>query len=401
MLTYELPHDRIALHPLEERDASKLLVYRGPLASIEHATFRRLSDFLRPDSLLVVNQTRVIAARLYLKKPTGGVVEVLITDPVAPSTDPAFVLACSTPSQWRCLIGGRNVNPGMILVSETEVLRVTVLERESTEGLVELDWDGSQSLAEVIEQLGKIPLPPYIHREADMVDEERYQTIYARENGSVAAPTAGLHFTDRVMNDLAGKGIDVARVTLHVGLGTFRPVEAEDLRDHVMHSERLGVTRLEIDRMLAVIGRGAMVTAVGTTSIRTLESLFLWGARLLRDGDPGACSLAVQQWDAFDPQLTSTSRHSAFSALADWMDRHAISSLWGTTQLMIAPGCRVSAVDALVTNFHQPGNTLLALIAGFVGEQHWKSIYDAALENNYRFLSYGDSSLLFRRDYSG
>ena len=174
-----------------------------------------------------------------------------------------------------------------------------------------------------------------------------------------------------------------------------------DVRLVAERTQALAVCRGVVDPIRVVDDRGAMVTAVGTTSIRTLESLFLWGARILRDGDPGACSLTVQQWDAFDPQLTSTSRQSAFSALADWMDRHAISSLWGTTQLMIAPGCRVSAVDALITNFHQPGNTLLALIAGFVGEQHWKSIYDAALENNYRFLSYGDSSLLFRQDYSG
>lgn len=401
MLTYDLPQDRIAIHPLEERDASKLLVYRGPNAPIEHSTFRRLSDFLASDALLVVNQTRVIAARLYLRKPTGGTVEVLITDPVAPSTDPAYVLTCSTASRWRCLIGGRNVHPGMTLVSDSGLLQATVLERESTEGIIELAWEGSQSLAEVIEQLGTIPLPPYIHREADLVDEERYQTIYAQEDGSVAAPTAGLHFTDRVMNDLAQKRIDVARVTLHVGLGTFRPVEAEDLRDHVMHRERLGVTRSEIDRICAAMRRGAMVTAVGTTSIRTLESLYLWGARILRDGDPGCCGLAVQQWDAFDSELTSTSREDAFTCLADWMDRYAMTSLWGSTQLMIAPGCRVSVVDALITNFHQPGNTLLALIAGFVGKQHWKHIYDAALDNNYRFLSYGDSSLLFRQDYSG
>lgn len=401
MLTYDLPQERIAIHPLAERDASKLLVYHGTDMPIEHTTFRRLADHLAPDSLLVVNTTRVIAARLALRKPSGGLVEVLITDPVAPSTDPAVVLASSEPSRWRCLIGGRNVLPEMELVSDHGSLRMLVLERSGSEGVVELRWDSQRPLADVIEQLGKIPLPPYLQREAEQSDEERYQTIYASQNGSVAAPTAGLHFTERVMGDVAAKGIDLARVTLHVGLGTFKPVEATDLRDHIMHGERIGITRAEVGRIAAATARGAMITAVGTTSIRTLESVFLWGARLLRDGDHGACEIRIEQWDAFDATLTSVGRSASLERVASWMDAHGIGTLWGTTQLMIAPGCTVSSVDALITNFHQPGNTLLALIAGFVGEAHWLDIYRTALENEYRFLSYGDSSLLFRRGYKG
>lgn len=401
MLTYDLPSERIAMHPLSERDASKLLVWRGSEVAIEHTTFRRVPELLAPESMLVVNQTRVIAARLTMRKPTGGLVEVLVTDPVAPSTDPAVVLASREASVWRCLIGGRNVLPGMVLTSDHGSLTITVRERSSTEGIVELSWEGGSTLAEVIEHLGTIPLPPYIQREVEQADEERYQTIYASENGSVAAPTAGLHFTQRVMDDVASRGINLAKVTLHVGLGTFRPVEAQDLKDHVMHSERIGITRMNLELIASAAERGTMITAVGTTSIRTLESVFLWGARLVRDGGMAACDIAVGQWDAFDNSLTGIERRTALRRVAEWMDEHGISTLWGATQLMIAPGCRVSSVDALITNFHQPGNTLLALIAGFVGEAHWRTIYDAALANDYRFLSYGDSSLLFRQGYRG
>lgn len=401
MLTYDLPSERIAMHPLSERDASKLLVWRGSDVPIEHTTFRHVPQLLVPDSMLVVNQTRVIAARLTMRKPTGGLVEVLVTDPVAPSTDPAVILASREASVWRCLIGGRNVLPGMVLTSDHGSLMITVRERSSTEGIVELSWEGGSTLAEVIEHLGTIPLPPYIQREVEQADEERYQTIYARENGSVAAPTAGLHFTQRVMDDVALRGIELAKVTLHVGLGTFRPVEAEDLKDHVMHRERIGITRTNLEHIASAAERGAMITAVGTTSIRTLESVFLWGARLVRDGGIAASDIAVGQWDAFDDSLTRIERGTSLRRVAKWMDEHGISTLWGTTQLMVAPGCRVSSVDALITNFHQPGNTLLALIAGFVGEAHWRTIYDAALQNDYRFLSYGDSSLLFRQGYSG
>ncbi|MFN9150401.1 MAG: S-adenosylmethionine:tRNA ribosyltransferase-isomerase [Bacteroidota bacterium] len=398
MLTYDLPADRIAMHPLAERDASKLLVWRNADEPIEHTTFRRVADLLPEGSLLVVNQTRVIAARLYVRKPSGGMVEVLITDPVAPSTDPAVVLATREGSRWRGLIGGRNVLPGMELVSDDGLLRISVVDRASTEGLVDLSWQGGQTLSEVIEHLGTIPLPPYIQREVEHADEERYQTIYARDQGSVAAPTAGLHFTDRVMADIAARSVDIARVTLHVGLGTFRPVDAQDLRDHVMHSERLGVSRSEVARICDAAARGVLFTCVGTTSIRTMESIYLWGARLLRDGDQGASQLTVEQWDAFDPSLHKAGRHEAFDRVGRWMDERSLTTVWGSTQLMIAPGCSIRSTDALITNFHQPGNTLLALFAGFVGENNWRSIYEAALGGGYRFLSYGDSSLLFRSD---
>lgn len=391
---YDLPADRIAIHPLEERDASKLLVWRGP-SMIEHRVFRDVADILPKGSLLVVNHTRVICARIAMLKPTGGVVEVLLTDPELPSRDPAVVLASREPSQWRCLIGGKNVHEGMVLTEPTSGLQATVVRRDGAEGSVALTWSDDQLLGDLLDEIGRLPLPPYLHREADASDRERYQTVYAAESGSVAAPTAGLHFTDRVFAACDARGIERATVTLHVGMGTFRPVEVADARQHVMHQERYGVSRSTVEELLRNAESDApWITAVGTTSIRTLESLYAVGARIVRDKSVDQ-SMNVGQWEAFDPTLRDISRADVFRALLAKMDHHGVTSLWGETQLMIAPGARLNCVDALITNFHQPGNTLLLLIAGVVGKDEWRNIYNEALENDYRFLSYGDSSLLF------
>ncbi len=391
---YDLPADRIAIHPLEERDASKLMVWRGP-GMIEHRVFRDVADILPVGSLLVVNHTRVICARIAMLKPTGGVVEVLLTDPELPSRDPAVVLASREPSQWRCLIGGKNVHEGMVLTEPTSGLQATVVRRDGAEGSVALTWSDDQLLGDLLDEIGRLPLPPYLHREADASDRERYQTVYAAESGSVAAPTAGLHFTDRVFAACDARGIERATVTLHVGMGTFRPVEVADARQHVMHQERYGVSRSTVEELLRNAESDApWITAVGTTSIRTLESLYAVGARIVRD-TPVDQSMNVGQWEAFDPTLRDISRADVFRALLAKMDHHGVTSLWGETQLMIAPGARLNCVDALITNFHQPGNTLLLLIAGVVGKDEWRNIYNEALENDYRFLSYGDSSLLF------
>lgn len=391
---YDLPADRIAIHPLEERDASKLLVWRGP-GVIEHRVFRDVADILPKGSLLVVNHTRVICARIAMLKPTAGVVEVLLTDPELPSRDPAVVLASREPSQWRCLIGGKNVHEGMVLTEPTSGLQATVVRRDGAEGSVALTWSDDQLLGDLLDEIGRLPLPPYLHREADASDRERYQTVYAAESGSVAAPTAGLHFTDRVFAACDARGIKRATVTLHVGMGTFRPVEVADARQHVMHQERYGVSRSTVEELLRNAESDApWITAVGTTSIRTLESLYAVGARIVRDKSVDQ-SMNVGQWEAFDPTLRDISRADVFRALLAKMDHHGVTSLWGETQLMIAPGARLNCVDALITNFHQPGNTLLLLIAGVVGKDEWRNIYNEALENDYRFLSYGDSSLLF------
>ncbi len=391
---YDLPADRIAIHPLEERDASKLMVWRGP-GMIEHRVFRDVADILPQGSLLVVNHTRVICARIAMLKPTGGVVEVLLTDPELPSRDPAVVLASREPSQWRCLIGGKNVHEGMVLTEPTSGLQATVVRRDGAEGSVALTWSDDQLLGDLLDEIGRLPLPPYLHREADASDRERYQTVYAAESGSVAAPTAGLHFTDRVFAACDARDIERASVTLHVGMGTFRPVEVADARQHVMHQERYGVSRSTVEELLRNAESDApWITAVGTTSIRTLESLYAVGARIVRDKSVDQ-SMNVGQWEAFDPTLRDISRADVFRALLAKMDHHGVTSLWGETQLMIAPGARLNCVDALITNFHQPGNTLLLLIAGVVGKDEWRNIYNEALENDYRFLSYGDSSLLF------
>ena len=393
---YELPADRIAIHPLDERDASKLFVWRGP-GNVEHRVFREVPEILPEGSMLVVNHTRVICARIAMQKPTGGIVEVLLTDPELPSRDPAVVLASAAPSQWRCLIGGKNVHVGMVLTEPTSGLQATVVRRDGAEGSVALTWRDGQLLGDLIDEIGRLPLPPYLHREAEESDRDRYQTVYAAESGSVAAPTAGLHFTDRVFAACDARGIDRATVTLHVGMGTFRPVEATDVRNHVMHQERYGVSRSTVEQLLRnAESDKPWITAVGTTSIRTLESLYAVGARIVRDGTFEQ-SMNVGQWEAFDPTLHNTPRADVFRALLGMMDHHHVSSLWGETQLMIAPGAQLGCVDALITNFHQPGNTLLLLVAGVVGEDAWRAIYDEALAKDYRFLSYGDSSLLFCR----
>lgn len=393
--TYTLPDDRIAMHPLAERDASKLLVLDRS-GSITHGVFSDLPELLPNGSLLIVNRTRVIHARLRMAKPTGGMVEMLLTRPVAPVVDPAVVLAASTASTWECLVGGRNVHVGMELRHTHTSLRAIVTHRTNNEAHAVLSWDEPCPLADILTRAGDVPLPPYIKRETDANDVARYQTVFAAVEGSVAAPTASLHFTERVLNDLTARGVDRAEVTLHVGLGTFKPVDVDDAADHAMHRERFGITR---DAAVAMATHAAsaepFTTVVGTTALRTVESLFCVGARIVRDGVDAVDSLEVGQWEAFDTSLDGISRAQAMRAIVAWLDRRGVDEAWADTAIMLAPGCRIAMADALVTNFHQPGNTLLLLVAAFVGER-WRDVYTTALEKDYRFLSYGDSSLLMR-----
>jgi len=396
--TYTLPSERIALVPLAERDASKLLVANPENASIDHRSFRELPSILPARSVLVLNRTRVIAARILVRKPSGGLIEVFLSQPVAPSTDPAVVLHSSEPSEWECMIGGRNVNVGMELQHGGVDLRIRVLERNGNEGRVRLEWSDTASLADVIERAGVVPLPPYLHREATAEDRDRYQTVYASEEGSVAAPTAGLHLTERVMQELDDRGIQRIELVLHVGLGTFAPMHDGDVQDHVMHRERFGI-EISSARALAtaMADDGSWITAVGTTSLRTLESLQFIGARLFNEPTAFQGSeIEVPQWSAVDASTASVPRSAAFYALVQWMEENELDMLWGTTQIMIAPGARIATANALLTNFHQPGTTLMLLVAAFLGGEFWRDVYEAALENDYRFLSYGDSSLLLR-----
>lgn len=395
--SYDLPADRIAEFPLGERDSSRLLHYNGSTNEIVHRGFTDIPSLLPEHSLLVLNSTRVIAARLLASKPTGGMVEVLLIDPLEPSADPMRTLQERSNCVWACLVGGRNVHVGMVLSHPEHGLRLIILERNGTTARVQLQWQGACTLAELLDEIGKLPLPPYIHREVEEVDTDRYQTVYAREQGSVAAPTAGLHFTDRVFNALAARNVKQALLTLHVGLGTFQPVTVSDAREHRMHAERFDVSRKAIAEIAhQANSESPWITVVGTTSLRTLESLLIIGAKLCagRIIDPQA--LVVDQWDAFDESLHSIDRASAFAALERWMSDQDLTHVWGQTHIMLAPGCRIASADALITNFHQPGNTLMLLVAAFVGAGRWRAIYDSALCNNYRFLSYGDSSLLVR-----
>jgi S-adenosylmethionine:tRNA ribosyltransferase-isomerase len=422
--SYTLPADRIAAYPLAERDNSKLLVARmhkgddnDTTPHIRHTTFRHLAEEIPATALLIANDSRVIAARIYMQKSTGGAVEVLCLQPIVPSPDPALTLQTTKSCRWQCMVGGRNIKAGDVLTSSVETsssgaftLKATILTKDSAEALVEFAWQPENVIfADILEVFGHIPLPPYIKREDEAADKERYQTVYAAHNGSVAAPTAGLHFTERVLEDLRAKGVSRAHLTLHVGAGTFRQMSGDGAHEHVMHEERIFVPQEVLAEIAAQFlrherGETAPIVAVGTTSMRTLESLYWWGVRLLAsDGDAHERdTLAIHQWDAFrlrqqfGENLPSAS--AAMSAIQEWLGRKHLEAVAGETQLMIVPGYPFQICHGLITNFHQPQSTLMLLVAAFLsvkGRSHWRSIYDTALEENYRFLSYGDSSLLW------
>ena len=393
---YHLPAERIAHHPLEERDDSKLLIYRG--GGISEDIYRNIAGELPDESLLVFNNTKVVEARIEFRKETGARIEVFCLEPPVEYGGIATALAQTGSVRWKCLIGGASKwKPGQVLRKELAggtVLEARYLEKSANAFLIGFSWTpAEQSFAELLHQAGFIPLPPYIHRAAEAADNERYQTIYARFDGSVAAPTAGLHFTAGIFRSLAARGIQHNFVTLHVGAGTFLPVKAATLGGHIMHIEFIEVSRELIldcrDRLLA----GKPVIAVGTTSARTLESLYWLG---LKSGQaPGIPpeELVVRQWDAYTENSKGTSAVTALSMLLDWMERKKLHQLTTTTQLLITPGYDWKIVSGLVTNFHQPESTLLLLIASLVGDD-WRRIYAYALEHGFRFLSYGDGCLL-------
>ncbi len=390
---YALGEDRIARFPARERDRSKLLVYdRG---RILERGFRDLPSLLPPGSLMVFNNTRVIQARMHFRKGTGSLVEVFLLEPLEPM-DYQLSFQATGACSWACLVGGsRKWREGSLLRDVTVGGRAVTLaaRRGGAAGTgfrVDFSWDGpGVTFAEIIEAAGELPLPPYLNREAGESDKVSYQTVYSRISGSVAAPTAGLHFSDSVLRAIDERGIERLEVTLHVGAGTFRPVKAGDISGHDMHAERFGVSRVALERLLA---HGAAAIAVGTTSVRTLESLYLIGARMERDPDPGPDGLCVGQWEPYG-NLPDVTPERALGNVLAYMDRHAMGTLRCSTRVMIVPGYRYRVVRMLVTNFHQPRSTLLLLVGAFVGGD-WRRIYDYALGHGFRFLSYGDSSLL-------
>ena len=402
--TYSLPEERIARYPLPERDASKLLIYNT--GKVSEDTFRNLADHIPSDSILIFNDTKVVEARVLFQKPTGGVIEIFCLEPHEQYPDITTAMQQQEKVLWHCLIGGASKwKHGQILEKKTIhnnkelVLHARYFEKLADSFVVELSWnDQSLSFAEVLHRFGAIPLPPYIKREVEQSDTERYQTVYAHHDGSVAAPTAGLHFTEQVFNDLKEKNIDKDFVTLHVGAGTFKPVKSESMQGHDMHAEHFTVTKRFIQNLIDHLNKN--VIAIGTTSLRTLESLYWLGVKQSAVVQQSAVSsqrsaVEVTQWEVYENNRQAISPKEALNNLIKWMDKKGLDSLTAKTQIMIAPGYQFKIVNGLVTNFHQPQSTLLLLVAAFIGD-NWRKVYDYALKNNFRFLSYGDGSLLWK-----
>lgn len=394
-LNYELPDAKIAKYPLAERDASKLLVWQN--GTIQDANFGTIAEFLPEESLLVFNNTKVIRARLPFQKTTGAQIEIFCLDPHTPA-DYQLAFQQTKSCSWNCMVGNlkkwkQEPLQRRIPVNGKEVV-LTAKKISQSEGnvLVQFSWDDeSFDFSSLIEACGILPIPPYLHRETESSDLERYQTIYSKVKGSVAAPTAGLHFTDQVFQTFQQKNITTAEVTLHVGAGTFKPVKAATIADHEMHAEQFLVTR---ELLVRLQKQRNPIIAVGTTSIRTLESLYWLGTSFIDNEDQAPDSLHISQWQPYQ-NTTEASKTEALQALIDFMDKHSINHLTASTQIIIVPGYNFRVVDGMITNFHQPQSTLLLLIAAYLGD-NWKQIYQHALDNNYRFLSYGDSNLYLK-----
>jgi S-adenosylmethionine:tRNA ribosyltransferase-isomerase len=392
---YDLPSDFIAYYPLSERDASKLLIYGEGVISED--IYRNIADHLPAGALLVFNNTRVVEARIVFQKPTGGQIEIFCLEPPAEYGGMAAALTQTGRVRWKCLIGGVSKwKPGQVLVKALPdglVLEARWVERSGDAFIIELLWTPAElSFAELLHRAGLIPLPPYIHRGVEVTDSERYQTVFARHEGSVAAPTAGLHFTDAIFASLAERGFRHNYVTLHVGAGTFLPVKAATMGEHHMHIEFMAVAEKTILDVLETMRGGRPVIAVGTTSARTLESLYWLGKKVLVYPELAQEELAVQQWEAY-AEGEGPATDQALTALLAWMERRGVYELVTTTQLLITPGYIWRVVAGLVTNFHQPESTLLLLVASLIGND-WRKLYGYALEHGFRFLSYGDGCLL-------
>ena len=390
--TYSLPNERIATLPLPKRDDSKLLVYKSGRTEDDH--FYNLPKHLPPNSLLILNSTKVIEARLLFQKQSGGVIEIFCLEPHGQSMEEALQQTAS--GQWRCLIGGASKwKPGAVLEKEivteerTVKLQARYLSKIEDGFVVQFDWTPADvHFVQVLHAAGAIPLPPYIKRSAAAVDADRYQTIFGKHEGSVAAPTAALHFTEDVFAALRQKDIATEFITLNVGAGTFKPVKAETIAGHQMHGEDFTVTRTALEKII----EGEKIVAVGTTSLRTLESIYWLGLKLLNGLVKD--DWVLEQWEAYHLPA-DTDYKKRLAAVINWMEERGLGQLYCRTSLLIVPGYRFNIPQGLVTNFHQPGSTLLLLVAAFVGDD-WKRLYQHALDNDYRFLSYGDSSYLER-----
>jgi S-adenosylmethionine:tRNA ribosyltransferase-isomerase len=393
---YPLPQKRIAQYPLAKRDESKLLIYNG---TAKTSKFIELANFLPENSFLVFNNTKVVQARLNFQKESGAAIEIFCLEPHEPTREIQEAFLQKETSVWKCLVGNRKKWKSGILKMEFEVdgkkafLLAERLSDVEESSFIQFSWTPQNlTFSEVLQQSGNIPLPPYMHRKADDNDCKRYQTIYAQHDGSVAAPTAGLHFTDTVFDSLRKKSIISDYVTLHVGAGTFKPFSSEKVSEHQMHTEQISVTRSLIENL--IIQDNKTLIAVGTTSIRTLESLYWLGTKM--HYFPNLENYTLSQWEAYNlakyPRLSKT---EAFKQILYYLDKIKEDSFHSDTQILIGPGYEFQIIDGMITNFHQPKSTLLLLISAYLGDS-WKSIYDYALENDYRFLSYGDSCLFLK-----
>lgn len=391
---YPLPDERIAKYPLPERDHSKLLVYRG--GKVSEDRFYNVGDYIAPSALLIYNNTRVIQARLEFRKPTGARIEVFCLEPLKPH-DYQLSLTSTTGCTWKCMVGNAKKwhDEPVSLQAGGFTLRAYKEQVLGNTFAVRFEWDGEGvSFAEILDAAGELPIPPYLNRKTEASDLKTYQTVYSRIKGSVAAPTAGLHFTQNVLDDLHRRGIETDEVTLHVGAGTFLPVKTADANEHTMHTEIIAVPRETIAHIQTKLGK---IVAVGTTSMRTLESLYFIGCQL-RNIDKSeyqySDEIHVDQFEPYGKEYTLSTRE-ALQAILDYLDATGQQTLHAETQIMIKPGYTFRVVDQLITNFHQPQSTLLLLVSAFVGGD-WRTIYDYALSHGFRFLSYGDSSILNR-----
>lgn len=391
--SFNLPDEKIARYPLPERDNSNLLIWKQ--GNINKDRFRNLASYLPAESLLVFNNTRVIHARLFFLKDTGARIEIFCLEPAQPS-DYQLAFQQTSKTVWKCMVGNAKRWKDETLTCKTEingvevVLKANKINKNENTFLIEFTWTGGISFADLIEEAGELPIPPYLNRKTEPADEDTYQTVYAKTDGSVAAPTAGLHFTKEVLSELTIRNITLREITLHVGAGTFQPVKSETIEGHSMHQETIVIEREFIEELAT--GRRKII-AVGTTSVRSLESLYWLGAGF-HVGKYSSGALAVDQWDPYE-DIPNLSIQEALQNIVTYLDIHKLNTLNFTTRIIIVPGYRFRICEGMITNFHQPQSTLLLLIGAFIGDD-WIKVYDFAMNNNFRFLSYGDSNLYLK-----
>lgn len=390
---YDLPEMRIAKFPVAERDHSKLLIYNK--GTVSEDMFFNISKYLSEGALMIFNNTRVIQARIHFRKVTGALIEVFLLEPAQPS-DYELMFQTNGKCSWLCMVGNlkkwKEGSLSRVFDVKGRQVTLTAIRRheQGTSHWVDFSWnDADITFADILDAVGELPIPPYLNRGTEDSDKKTYQTVYSKIKGSVAAPTAGLHFTDKVLADIDARGVEREELTLHVGAGTFKPVKSADISGHSMHTEYISVRRSTVEKLIKF---GASAIAVGTTSVRTLESLYYVGLRLKDNPEATEEQLHIEQWEPYD-KTASISPLEALQNVLDYLDRNKLSVFHGSTQIIIAPGYKYKIVKMLVTNFHQPQSTLLLLVSAFVNGD-WRKIYDYALCHDFRFLSYGDSSLL-------